>query len=190
MERLIRYFVERHLLVHVMVAVVVVLGYVTATRSPREGMPNVELPTVLVRATLAGAAARDVETKLTIPLEEAIEEVDGVESFHTVISENASVTTVEFYGDFDDSDILEGEQEVRDAIDAITDFPEEMDEEPTVDRLPRSSDGSQKLEGAALRSFAELINKLDSDRRYQGLRKVLTPEGQFLWLCEHHAAQY
>ncbi len=135
MDRLIRYFVERHILVHVMVAVVVLLGYASATRSPREGMPNVELPTVLVRATLAGAAARDIETKITIPLEEAIEEVDGVESFYTVISDNTSVTTVEFYDDFDKQDILEGEQEVRDAIDAVTDFPEEMDEEPIVDRI-------------------------------------------------------
>ena len=94
MDRLIRYFAERHLVVHVMVAVLVVVGYATATRTAREGMPNVSMPMIVVNAVLPGAAARDVETKITIPLEEAIEEVDGVKSFSTVISDNLSSTVV------------------------------------------------------------------------------------------------
>jgi len=76
------------MVVHVMVAAVVVVGYATATRTAREGMPNVSMPMIVVKAILPGAAARDVETKVTIPIEDAIEEVDGVKSFHTVISDN------------------------------------------------------------------------------------------------------
>ena len=135
MDRLIRYFAERHLVVHVMVATLVVVGYTTATRTAREGMPNVSMPMIVVNAVLPGAAARDVETKVTIPIEEAIEEVDGVKSFYTVISDNLSNTVVELYEDFDEAQIREAEQDVRQAIDAINDFPPEMDEDPVIARM-------------------------------------------------------
>jgi multidrug efflux pump subunit AcrB len=133
-DRLIRYFAERHLLVHVIVAAVVVIGYATVTRTPREGMPNVSMPIILLNATLPGAAARDVETKVTIPIEDAIEEVDGIKSFYTVISDNFSSTTIELYSDYDEAQIREAEQDIRQAIDAINDFPPEMDEDPVITR--------------------------------------------------------
>ena len=135
MDRLIRYFAERHLVVHVIVAAVVVIGYATATRTPREGMPNVSMPMIVVKAILPGAAARDIETKVTIPIEDAIEGVDGVKSFYTVISDNISSTIVELYDDYDEAQIREAEQDVRQAIDAINDFPPEMDEDPVIARL-------------------------------------------------------
>ena len=134
MERLIRYFAERHLLVHVMVAVVVVAGYVSATRTPREGMPNVDVPIVVVAAVLPGAAARDVETKITIPIEEAIEGVDGVKSFHTTISDSSSTTMIELYDDYDREQIIQAERELRLAVDGIRDFPPEMEDDPSVRR--------------------------------------------------------
>lgn len=135
MDRLIRYFAERHLVVHVIVATLVVVGYATATRTAREGMPNVSMPMIVVKAVLPGAAARDVETKVTIPVEDAIEGVDGVESFHTVVSDNISSTIIELYDDYDEAQIREAEQDVRQAIDAINDFPPEMDEDPVISRM-------------------------------------------------------
>lgn len=135
MDRLIRYFAERHLVVHVIVAAVVVIGYATATRTAREGMPNVSMPMIVVKAILPGAAARDVETKVTIPIEDAIEEVDGIKSFYTVISDNISSTVIELYEDYDEAQIREAEQDVRQAIDAINDFPPEMDEDPVISRM-------------------------------------------------------
>ena len=135
MDRLIRYFAERHLVVHVIVAALVVVGYATATRTPREGMPNVSMPMIVVKAVLPGAAARDVETKVTIPIEDAIEEVDGIKSFYTVISDNISSTVVELYSDYDEAQIREAEQDIRQAIDSINDFPPEMDEDPVIARM-------------------------------------------------------
>ncbi len=134
MDRLIRYFAERHLVVHVIVATLIVVGYATVTRTPREGMPNVSMPIIALNATLPGAAARDVETKVTIPIEEAIEGVDGVKSFYTVVSDNISSTTIELYEDYDEAQIREAEQDIRQAVDAINDFPPEMDEEPVISR--------------------------------------------------------
>jgi len=135
LERLIRYFVDRHQLVHVMVAIIVVTGYLAASRASRETFPNVTIPTLMVTARLPGASARDVEMKIAIPLQEAIEDLDGVKSFHTVVTDNTALTTVELYDEFSESRILEAERDLSVLIDAIKDFPPEMEDEPTIQRL-------------------------------------------------------
>ena len=70
MERIVRFFVERHLLVNVLTLAVVVLGIGTMMRTNIEGFPEASLPRFIITATLPGASARDVETKLTIPIED------------------------------------------------------------------------------------------------------------------------
>ena len=135
MERLIRFFVDRHQLVHVMVAIIIVTGYLAASRASRETFPNVTIPTLVVTAQLPGASARDVELKVAIPLQEAIEDLDGVKSFHTVVTDNTALTTVELYDEFSERRILQAERDLSVLIDAINDFPPEMEDEPTILRL-------------------------------------------------------
>ena len=48
----------------------------------------------------------------------------------------------------------------------------------------------ERVGGAALRAIRKLLDELDPDQHWGGLRKVLTPEGHYLWLCEHHAKEY
>ena len=132
MERLLRYFVERHLLVNVTAVAMVVLGYISATSLQREFIPSVDTPILWITANLPGASARDMETKVTIPIEEALEEVEGIQEFTTVISDNTSFTTVELLQDYNHAQIEAAEQDVRAAINDITDFPSDMEDEPVL----------------------------------------------------------
>lgn len=132
---MIRFFVERHLLVNVLAVAVVVLAFYLSPSVSREHLPSVEMPRVIITARLPGASARDVETKLTIPIEEAIEDVDGIDEYYTTISDSVSVTTVELYIDSTEAQVLSAMQDLRDAVDGISDFPSEMEEAPTLERL-------------------------------------------------------
>ncbi len=135
MERLIRFFVQRHLLVHVITAVLLVVGYRTITNTPRETFPDVTMNQLIVNAVLPGASAQDVETKLTIPIEEAIDKIDGVKKHTTVITDQVSLTAVEFLDDIDLEGLDEVEKDLQREIDAIRDFPPEMDEDPVILRF-------------------------------------------------------
>lgn len=132
MERFIRFFVERHLLVHVLTATVVMVGLLAATRTRIEAFPSATLPRFVVSAQLPGASARDVETKVTIPIEEELREVDGLDSFTTVITDNRSITTIELDDDTPDDEIAEKEREIRTALDAVRGFPDDMRDDPTL----------------------------------------------------------
>lgn len=135
MERLVRFFVERHLLVNVITIAVVVIGVGTALRTNVRGFPGAEMPRFGITANMPGASARDVETKVTIPIEDELREIDGLDSFTTVVTDNRSVTNIELDDDTPDDQILEKETEIRNAIEAITNFPADMRDEPRVFRF-------------------------------------------------------
>ncbi|MFD9411294.1 COR domain-containing protein [Streptomyces sp. NPDC059989] len=50
--------------------------------------------------------------------------------------------------------------------------------------------GLSASEGAALRAFREFLFELDETRKFRDLQRVLTPTGDWQWLCAHHYAQY
>lgn len=141
MEKLIRFFLERKLLVHLLVAALVVSGAVVASRTQREGFPNVTLNLMVITAALPGASASEIETDVTLPIEEALEGLDGVDTYSSVIQDNLSITTVEIDPDFETEQIRRVERDARQRIDAIPDFPEEMTQRPMIEvieagRLP------------------------------------------------------
>jgi multidrug efflux pump subunit AcrB len=170
-ERLIRFFVERHMLVNVMVAVVLVLGWLQATRAPRETFPNVTMPTLIVSATLPGASARDVETKVAIPIQEAVEELNGVQEFNTIVRDGASVTTVELSDEFDAARVREAERDLQVLLDATRGFPDEMRDEPVISRLnPKLQPVIQIALGGPTDAVVEAAHVLE--RRLRRLEQV------------------
>ena len=135
MRGLLRFFISRHLLVNVIAGGMVVLGCLSAVSLPREFIPNVEVPLFWLTAVLPGASAQDIEAKLTIPIEEALDEVEGIQEYSTIISDNTSFTTIELHSDYSPAQIDAAEIDLRAAIDAITDFPADMEDEPVLNRL-------------------------------------------------------
>jgi len=49
---------------------------------------------------------------------------------------------------------------------------------------------TERVEGAALRALRQLLDEVDPAQDWGGLKKILTPEGHYLWLCEYHAEEY
>ncbi len=48
----------------------------------------------------------------------------------------------------------------------------------------------ERAEGAALRRLRSFLDEKDPDHDWGGLKKILTPEGHYLWLCDYHAQEY
>jgi small GTP-binding protein len=67
-------------------------------------------------------------------------------------------------------------------------LPEIKDSEDL--ELKTTEPDPERADGAALRALRVLLDEKDPQQHWGGLKKLLTPEGHYLWLCEHHAAQY
>ncbi len=134
MRGIVAFFLDRHLVVHVLTIAVVVMGLRAAWDAEREGFPAVDLNLLFITATLPGASASDIETRVVVPIEEALEAVDGIEQYVSTTSPNIGVVRVELYDELSKTDAAEVEGDVRRALDAITSFPADMEDDPQVKR--------------------------------------------------------
>lgn len=67
---------------------------------------------------------------------------------------------------------------------------DDLKEKRKVKKRKSASLFTKWAEGAELRALSILLNELDPAQKWGGLRKVSTPHGQTLWLCEEHAKVY
>jgi internalin A len=76
-------------------------------------------------------------------------------------------------------------------IELMKELAEKLPDVKDVDDLAFTGNAEpERLQGAALRSLRHLLEEKDPQRHWGGLKKVLTPEGHYLWLCEHHTREY
>ena len=62
----------------------VVVGAASYGQLGVDRFPPVDLPTVMVRASLPGAAPEEMESEVGIPLEEAVNTVQGISELRTI----------------------------------------------------------------------------------------------------------
>ena len=164
MESLIRGALNRHLAFNIIAAAIVVLAFYIGQDIPRSFLPSIEMPRLTITATLPGSSARDMETKVTIPIEEAIDTVDGVDDYATTISDSVSVTQVDLYLDSSDEQVATAIQDLRDAIDGITDFPAEMEDRPIFSQF---NPGKQAIVELALAGPMATLVPLAKDLEFR-----------------------
>ncbi len=132
---MLRFFIHRPALVHVITLAVLLIGLVVIARTQREGFPAVTVNTVTITAILPGASPDEVEAELTIPIEEAIREVDGIEEYSSISREGLCAVTVELYEDLGPEQVEQVERDLQKAIDGIADLPDELDAPPVLSRF-------------------------------------------------------
>ncbi len=74
----LKHFIERPVLATVISVVIVLAGIVGLANLPIEQYPDIAPPTVMVRASYPGASAETIQKSVIVPLEEAINGVEGM----------------------------------------------------------------------------------------------------------------
>ena len=74
----------------------VLLGLFAVLMLPREEEPQIKVPMVDVLVTMPGAGAREVEERVTRPMEKLLWEIPGVEYLYSTSSEGRSLVIVRF----------------------------------------------------------------------------------------------
>ncbi|MFK7927843.1 MAG: efflux RND transporter permease subunit [Myxococcota bacterium] len=103
-----------------------VFSYVTL---PRESAPDIKVPFVLVTTPYIGVSPKDIESLVSIPIENEVAGVKGLKEMRSTSSEGISSVFLEFEPDVVIEDAL---QKVRDRVNrAKTSLPDDV-EEPIV----------------------------------------------------------
>ncbi|BEL08715.1 efflux RND transporter permease subunit [Actinoplanes sichuanensis] len=112
-------------LVAIVAALVVALGCYAAASLKQQLLPDLSFPAVSVVATYPGAAPEVVEQQVTVPLEDAVQNLTGVEGMTSVSRQGTATVQLSFGFD---TDIDDAAAEVEQAIGRLgTRLPQDVD---------------------------------------------------------------
>ncbi|MHB9037705.1 MAG: efflux RND transporter permease subunit [Armatimonadota bacterium] len=94
--RIAKYFIDSKLTPLIIIASVL-LGVFAVIMTPREEEPQIIVPMVDVFVQMPGASAKEVEKRVTTPMEKLIWEIPGVEYVYSTSSPGGSMAVVRFY---------------------------------------------------------------------------------------------
>jgi len=118
--------------VFVLLAIVVIAGFVSYVNLPVESFPQIKQPFVIVAVPYVGVSPSDMETLVAQPIEQKLKEIAKIKQLTSSSVEGYTSITAEFEPDID---VDEAVRKVREKVDqAKQDLPTDL-EEPIVQEI-------------------------------------------------------
>lgn len=130
MKKIIDFSLKNKFAVWILTLMVVVAGLYAGLTMKQESIPSITLPAATVMTVYPGAAPDEVMDEITIPFEQRIQNMNGVELTTSTSMANASIIQIQY--DFE----VDMDEAVREAEDALSQIgiPENA-QEPDVSRV-------------------------------------------------------
>ncbi len=130
----IRYMARNHVAANIVMFILILGGMVAAFSLTVEVFPDIEFDRVAVTVAYPGAGPEEVEEGIVMPVEEAVQGLEGIKRVDSTASEGGGSVIIEILKG-NDLDMLT--QDVKAAVDRIRTFPQNT-ERPVVQKLMRS----------------------------------------------------
>lgn len=128
--------VKRPIAVTMVILIMVVLGTYSLTMLPIEAMPEMDLKMAVVLTNYQNVGSEEIENLITVPIEEAVASVSGLDTMQSQSMEGMSITMVQFTND---TDIDEAVSTIENNIDMISAMLPEDASDPMVLKLDMNS---------------------------------------------------
>jgi multidrug efflux pump subunit AcrB len=127
---LINWFARNSVAANLLMVILLVGGFYTVLTIKKEIQPRVETNLITVGVPFLGATPLDVEEGVVIKIEEAIQDIEGIEEIVSTARRGFGNVQVEVDADYEVSDIMD---QVKNRVDAISTFPANT-EKPSISR--------------------------------------------------------
>ncbi len=131
MHSLISWFARNGVVANILMFTVVAGGIVSIPEIKKEVFPEISLDMVQVQVSYRGAAPEEVEEGVCVRIEEAVQDIEGIDKITSTASEGSGMVNIEIEVGYDTRDLLD---DIKTRIDAIDTFPEEA-EKPVIQQL-------------------------------------------------------
>ncbi len=128
---LLAWFAGNAVAANILMLALVLSGFYMITTMRTEVFPEIDPRTVTVSVAYSGANPQEVESGINVRVESALSGVSGIQRVTSSAAEGQGTITAELTSFADPDQVL---VDVRDAVDAITDFPPEGAEDATVEK--------------------------------------------------------
>ncbi len=155
---LVRFFINQRLFINLLSVFLIFLGFISLKNLNRERFPIVDLDLVVISGIYPGASPAEMESLVTTPIEDALKQADGIQELESFSIDDRAGIIASLDPDHPDRRAVI--EEIRRAVDAIRDFPADM-ERPIVTEIT-----SRK------RPIGSVVVSLRGKGEYRDLRKT------------------
>lgn len=124
----IGWFIDNPVAANILMIFLIVGGLYWSTQIKQEVFPEFTIDSVIVEVAYPGASPEEIEKGILLPIEEAVDGLDGIKKVTSTANEGVGQVVIEATLD---ADINQLYQDIKSEIDRITTFPEDA-EEPKV----------------------------------------------------------
>lgn len=128
---IIVWFSRHHVAGNFLMLLVAVLGITTWPTIKKEIFPETSIDAVSISVPYPNATPEEVEKGVIIPIEEAIQDIDGIDAIRSVATQGMAAVTVEVEGSYSVRNVMD---DIKTRVDAIQNLAENA-EEPTLSEL-------------------------------------------------------
>lgn len=130
MRSVIHFFVYKPLVANLLFVFLFLAGIISVLSMKREAFPRVNFRQVRVLTIYPGASPVDVEKKITIPIEEKLREVEGLNSVRSISRNSESDISIKI--DLEHNNPDQVVNDLRRAVDRVTNLPAQVKDRPIV----------------------------------------------------------
>ncbi len=184
MNNLVKFFLENYKLTLILSLMMVVFGVMGLFKLNAESYPMVNFAMVQIETRYDGATAKDVETKITKPIEDKIREVSGLKDVKSVSKSGLSRIFVRV--DMDNEDEEEVLDELQKAVKSVNDLPADLRDDPDYMEINSEEFPAIEIaivgsnEGRARDKMVDLLQEeLEDSKRVKDARLVGFRKRQF-----------
>jgi multidrug efflux pump subunit AcrB len=127
---IINWFARNSVAANLLMVILLVGGFYTVLTIKKEIQPKVETNFITVNVPFLGATPLDVEEGVVIKIEEAIQDIEGIEEIVSTANRGNGNVQVEVHADYEVTEIMD---QVKNRVDAISTFPDNT-EKPVISR--------------------------------------------------------
>ncbi|GIU40781.1 acriflavin resistance protein [Shewanella sairae] len=128
---IIAWFARNNVAANLLMWILIIGGLFSTLIINKEIFPSFELNYLRITVAYPGAAPQEIEEGITIKIEEAIQDINGIKKVTSVASEGVGSVSIEVEDSYDPQDVLD---EAKLRIDAISTFPVNI-EKPDIYRV-------------------------------------------------------
>jgi multidrug efflux pump subunit AcrB len=127
---LIDWFARNAVAANLLMVILLAGGLFTVFTIKKEITPRIDTNYINVNVPFLGATPLDAEEGVVIKIEEAIQDIEGIEEIYSEARRGSGNVQVEVSADYELTDVMD---QVKNRVDAISTFPENT-EKPTISR--------------------------------------------------------
>ncbi|MEM7013853.1 MAG: efflux RND transporter permease subunit, partial [Verrucomicrobiota bacterium] len=157
---MIHWFSKNHVAANSLMVIVFVVGFGTWFGLKREIFPETSIDSVAIKVPFPNATPEEVEKGVIVPIEEKIQDLDGIRRIRSTAAQSQAVIMIEVESGYDVRTVMD---DIKTRVDAIQNLAEEAEEPVLEELLIRSQvlsiTVSANVDEKALRQITEKVRE-------------------------------